>query len=60
MADNLKLTHPWLVAVWPGMGHVALNGGVYMLAKLGIQEESLFLALEIPARHRGLVPRAVK
>jgi uncharacterized protein len=36
VADNLKLNHPWLVAVWPGMGHVALNAGVYLLAKLGM------------------------
>ena len=36
MADELKLTHPWLVAVWPGMGHVALNAGVYLLAKMGM------------------------
>ena len=34
MADKLQLTHPWLVAVWPGMGAVALNAGVYLLAKL--------------------------
>jgi proteasome assembly chaperone (PAC2) family protein len=34
MADNLQLQHPWLVAVWPGMGHVALNAGYYLLAKL--------------------------
>jgi proteasome assembly chaperone (PAC2) family protein len=34
MADSLKLNHPWLVAVWPGMGHVALNAGFYLLAKL--------------------------
>ena len=34
MADDLKLHHPWLVAVWPGMGHVALNAGYYLLAKL--------------------------
>ena len=31
-----KLNHPWLVAVWPGMGHVALNAGYYLLAKLGM------------------------
>ncbi len=37
MADELKLTHPWLVAVWPGMGHVALNAGVYLLAKLSME-----------------------
>lgn len=34
MATDLKLNDPWLVAVWPGMGHVAINAGVYMLAKL--------------------------
>ena len=34
MAEKLKLNHPWLVAVWPGMGHVALNAGYYLLAKL--------------------------
>jgi hypothetical protein len=36
MAEKLQLRHPWLVAVWPGMGHVALNAGVYLLAKLGM------------------------
>jgi uncharacterized protein len=36
VADKLQLTHPWLIAVWPGMGHVALNAGVYLLAKLGM------------------------
>jgi proteasome assembly chaperone (PAC2) family protein len=34
MADKVKLNHPWLVAVWPGMGHVALNAGYYLLSKL--------------------------
>jgi proteasome assembly chaperone (PAC2) family protein len=34
MADKPKLNHPWLVAVWPGMGQVALNAGYYLLAKL--------------------------
>jgi uncharacterized protein len=34
MAENLNLKAPWLVAVWPGMGHVALNAGYYLLAKL--------------------------
>ena len=34
MADTLKLNHPWLVAAWPGMGAVALNAAVYLLAKL--------------------------
>ena len=36
MADDLKLKNPWLVAAWPGMGNVALNAGVYLLAKLGM------------------------
>jgi hypothetical protein len=36
MPDLPKLNHPWLIAVWPGMGHVALNAGVYLLAKLGM------------------------
>lgn len=34
MAMESKLNSPWMVAVWPGMGHVALNAGYYMLAKL--------------------------
>jgi hypothetical protein len=34
MAENPKVNRPWLVAVWPGMGHVALNAGYYLLAKL--------------------------
>ncbi|GIW82251.1 MAG: hypothetical protein KatS3mg105_4058 [Gemmatales bacterium] len=31
-----KLNHPWLVAVWPGMGHVALSAGYYLMSKLGM------------------------
>lgn len=34
MAEPNKLTKPWLVAVWPGMGHVAINAGYYLLAKM--------------------------
>jgi proteasome assembly chaperone (PAC2) family protein len=36
MAEGLELNHPWLVAVWPGMGNVALGAGYYLLAKLGM------------------------
>jgi proteasome assembly chaperone (PAC2) family protein len=36
VADKAQLHHPWLVAVWPGMGNVALNAGIYLLAKLGM------------------------
>jgi proteasome assembly chaperone (PAC2) family protein len=46
VAEQLQLNHPWLVAVWPGMGHVALNAGVYLLAKLGMTEVAEFEAGE--------------
>ena len=36
MSEELKLKNPWLVAVWPGMGSVALSAGYYMMAKLGM------------------------
>ncbi len=36
MTEKLRLNRPWLVAVWPGMGNVALNAGIYLLAKLGM------------------------
>ena len=36
MTEKLKLKDPWLGAVWPGMGHVALNAGYYLLSKLGM------------------------
>lgn len=31
-----KLNDPWLIAVWPGMGHVALSAGYYLMAKMGM------------------------
>jgi proteasome assembly chaperone (PAC2) family protein len=45
MAEEPKLHEPWLVAVWPGMGHVAISGGYYLMAKLGMH-----LMAEIPAQ----------
>jgi proteasome assembly chaperone (PAC2) family protein len=36
MASELKLNKPWLVAVWPGMGHVAISAGYFLVAKLGM------------------------
>ncbi len=36
MAETPNLTHPWMVAVWPGMGNVAATAGYYLLAKLGM------------------------
>jgi proteasome assembly chaperone (PAC2) family protein len=34
--NGIELNHPWLVAVWPGMGSVAISGGFYLMAKLGM------------------------
>ncbi len=42
-----QLHHPWLVAVWPGMGHVAANAGIYLLAKLGMNALAEFDAPEL-------------
>ncbi|HZU36206.1 MAG TPA: PAC2 family protein [Gemmataceae bacterium] len=47
MAEQRQLHHPWLVAVWPGMGHVALNAGVYLLAKLGMDLIAEFAASDL-------------
>ena len=44
MSETPKLNRPWLVAVWPGMGQVALSGGYYLMAKLGMH-----LLAEVPA-----------
>jgi proteasome assembly chaperone (PAC2) family protein len=45
MDDSEKLKDPWLVAVWPGMGSVAMAAGYYLMAKLGMR-----LLEELPAR----------
>lgn len=37
MAEQPELHHPWLVAIWPGMGGVALNAGIYLLSKLQME-----------------------
>jgi len=44
MPAEEKLRDPWLVAVWPGMGGVAISAGYYLMAKLGMH-----LLLEFPA-----------
>jgi proteasome assembly chaperone (PAC2) family protein len=46
MAEK-KLNHPWLVAVWPGMGNVALNAGYYLLAKLDMRVIAEFEANDL-------------
>jgi proteasome assembly chaperone (PAC2) family protein len=33
---KLRLNNPWFVAVWPGMGHVAVSAGFYLISKLGM------------------------
>src|SRR5262245_48347806 len=43
MPEKLPLHEPWLVAAWPGMGNVALNAAIYLLAKL---EMSMIAELE--------------
>ncbi len=47
MAEKLPLYHPWMVAVWPGMGNVALNAGYYLLAKLEMHLIAEFQANEL-------------
>jgi proteasome assembly chaperone (PAC2) family protein len=62
------LTHPWLVAVWPGIGNVAINAGFYLMSKLGmsllseLQTSSLFdidhVEVEKGILHTGRRPRS--
>jgi proteasome assembly chaperone (PAC2) family protein len=47
MPENHRFHHPWLVAVWPGMGQVALNAGVYPLAKLDMNLIAEFEASDL-------------
>src|SRR5205814_722076 len=62
VAEKLQLNHPWLIAVWPGMGHVALNAGVYLLAKLGMtvvaeyEAADLFDVDQVEVKHGIIQP----
>lgn len=47
MPEQEKLNKPWLVAVWPGMGNVAVSGGYYLMAKLGMHLLAEFAAPEL-------------
>lgn len=47
MAEELQLNKPWLVAVWPGMGNVALNAGIYLLSKLNMSLVAEFAVNEL-------------
>jgi len=44
MPDKNDALRPWLIAVWPGMGHVALSAGYYLMAKLGMHQMAEFSA----------------
>ncbi|MGE5194056.1 MAG: PAC2 family protein [Deltaproteobacteria bacterium] len=46
MAVPAKLNHPWLVAVWPGIGNVALNAGIYLMSKMDMKVFAEFEANE--------------
>jgi proteasome assembly chaperone (PAC2) family protein len=47
MLEKVKLNHPWLIAIWPGMGNVALSAGYYLLAKLNMHVIAEFEAREL-------------
>jgi uncharacterized protein len=47
MTDEPKLIKPWLIAVWPGMGHVAISAGYYLMAKLGMHGLAEFSPREL-------------
>lgn len=42
-----ELHKPWLVAVWPGMGHVAVSAGYYLTAKLRMEALAEFSPREL-------------
>ncbi len=68
MPDEGKLNAPWLLAVWPGMGHVAVSAGYYLIAKLGMHllaelpAEELFDVERVEVKggiiHAGRLPRS--
>jgi proteasome assembly chaperone (PAC2) family protein len=45
--ENIRLNKPWMVAVWPGMGHVAISAGYYLMAKLGVHLLAEFRPLDL-------------
>jgi proteasome assembly chaperone (PAC2) family protein len=47
MPEKPHFNHPWLVAVWPGMGNVALNAGIYLLAKLDMKLIAEYEAIDL-------------
>jgi proteasome assembly chaperone (PAC2) family protein len=61
--SNVKLNKPWLVAVWPGMGHVAISAGFHLMSKLDMHllaefsARGLFEIEHIEVKH-GLIRAA--
>lgn len=47
MSEAIQLNKPWLVAVWPGMGHVAMTAGYFLMAKLGMHVLAEFSSREL-------------
>jgi len=47
MTEPTPLKRPWLVAVWPGMGNVALTAGYYLMSKLDMEEIREFALPEL-------------
>lgn len=47
MEETPTLNKPWMVAVWPGMGQVALSAGYYLMAKLGVHLLAEFKPLDL-------------
>ncbi|QNN22913.1 hypothetical protein HED60_11750 [Planctomycetales bacterium ZRK34] len=45
--DLPQLNAPYLVAVWPGMGHVAIAGGYYLLSKMNMTQLAEFRATDL-------------
>jgi proteasome assembly chaperone (PAC2) family protein len=47
MPEETKLHKPWLVAVWPGMGQVAISAGYYLISKLEMHAMAEFSPREL-------------
>ena len=47
MSEQIKLEKLWMVAVWPGIDHVSMSAGYYLMAKLGMQMFAEFRPLDL-------------
>jgi len=47
MNEQPQLKNPWMIAVWPGMGQVAMSVGYYLMAKLGVHLFAEFKSLDL-------------